>query len=125
MILRVSEAIKLIANIKYMKSKTTVKIKLKRPNNYYPFCNVVGKHLAFTVTIARNIPWMEFVNPTLRFGRLYVMQNMAVLQRRMLSFPRDNMTDNANNIFFGALLLHTLKVLKFALAVYYKKSWGT
>jgi hypothetical protein len=53
------------------------------------------------------------------------MQNMAVLQRRMLSFPRDNMTDNANNIFFGALLLHTLKVLKFALAVYYKKSWGT
>ena len=102
------DAIKLIVNIKCMKSKVTVKINLKRPNHNYPFCNLVGRHLAFPVTIARNIPWVEFVNPTLRFGWLYVMQKMAVLQRRMLSFPHDNMTDNAKLTFSLVHYFYTL-----------------
>jgi hypothetical protein len=66
----VPDAIKLIVNIKCMKSEVTVKINLKRPNHNYPPCNIVGRHLTFPVTTTPNIPWVEFVFPTLRFGRL-------------------------------------------------------
>jgi len=34
----------------------TVKIKLKRPNNKYPSCYLVGRHLTFPMTTTRYIP---------------------------------------------------------------------
>jgi len=40
------------------------------------------------------------------------MQKMAVLQRRMLSFPRDNMTDNAQLTFSLVHYFYTLKIIK-------------
>jgi len=66
----VPDTIKLTVNIKCMKSKVTVKINLRRPKHNYPPCNLVGRHLAFPATIAHNIPWVEFVFPTVKFGRL-------------------------------------------------------
>jgi len=66
----VPDAIKLIVNVKCIKSKVTVKINLKRPNHNYPACNIIGRNLAFPVIIARSIRCVEFVNPTLRFGQL-------------------------------------------------------
>jgi len=40
------------------------------------------------------------------------MQKMAVLQRRMLSFPRDNMTDKAQLTFSLVHYFYTLKIIK-------------
>jgi hypothetical protein len=59
-----------VLKVNCTKSKVTVKINLRRPNHNYPTCNIIGRHLTFPVTITRNIPWVEFVFPTLRFGRL-------------------------------------------------------
>jgi len=70
-----------------MKSKVAVKISLKRPNHNFPPCNLVGRHLVFPVTIARNIPWVEFVFPTLRCGRL----------TETLSWKFGAETDNVSN----------------------------
>ena len=61
---------KLRVNRKFMESKATVKINLKTPNHNYPSLHLVGRNLTFPVTTRRNIPWVEFVFPTLRFGRL-------------------------------------------------------
>jgi len=35
---------KLIANIKFIKIKVTVRINLKRPNHNYPSCHLVGRN---------------------------------------------------------------------------------
>jgi len=53
-----------------MKSRATVKTNLKKPNHNHPSRHLVGRHLTFSVTTTRNISWVEFVFPTLRFGRL-------------------------------------------------------
>ena len=47
-----------------------MRIKLKRPNHRHP-CYPVGRHLKFPVTTTRYIPWVDFVFPSFRFGRLY------------------------------------------------------
>jgi len=46
----------------------TVRIKLKRPNQKYPSCHLVGRDLTFPVNTTRFIPWVEFVFPTLRLA---------------------------------------------------------
>jgi len=68
--LTVSVTNNLNLNIKFLKIKVTVRINLKKPNHSYPNCHLVGRHLTFPVTTTRYIPWVEFVFPTLRFGRL-------------------------------------------------------
>jgi len=60
-----------VKGLKY-KFEVTVRIKLKRPNHNYPSCHLVGRHLTFPVTTTCYIPWVEFVFPSLRFGRLYL-----------------------------------------------------
>jgi hypothetical protein len=47
------------------------KINLRRSKHIYPTWNIVDRHLTFSVTITRFIPWVEFVLPNLRFGRLW------------------------------------------------------
>jgi len=66
----VPDRIKLMVNIKFTKSKASVKINLKGPNYNHPSRHLVGRHLKFPVTTMRYIPWVKFVFPTLRFGRL-------------------------------------------------------
>jgi len=61
-----------------------VRIKLKRPNHKYPSCHPVGRHLSFPVTTTRYIAWVEFVFPSLRFGRLYYL--CALLPRNLTWF---------------------------------------
>jgi hypothetical protein len=50
-------------------NQIAVQINLNWPNLNYP-CHLVGRHLMFPVTTTRYIPWVEFVFPTSRFGRL-------------------------------------------------------
>ena len=68
--LTVADTNNLIVNIKFIKMKVTVRINLKKPNHNYLSCHLVGRHLKFPVTTRPYIPWMQFVFPTLRFGRL-------------------------------------------------------
>jgi len=49
--------------IEFTKIKVTVRISPKRPNLYDPSF--------YLVTTTRYVPWVGFVLPTLRFGRLY------------------------------------------------------
>jgi len=56
-------------------NQIAVKINLKWLYINHPF-HVVGKHLMFSVTTTRYIPWVEFVFPTLRFGWLYIQINI-------------------------------------------------
>jgi hypothetical protein len=67
--LKVLDTNSLTVNIKFIQIKVTVRKNLKRPNHNYP-CHLVSRHL-FPVTTTRYIPWVQFVFPTLRFGRLY------------------------------------------------------
>jgi hypothetical protein len=81
----------MIVYIKCKKSKVTVKLNLKRPNPNYSSCHPVGRHLQFSVTITRNIPWVDFVLSTLRFGRLYYRMDKrltsAVNLKSIFSLP--------------------------------------
>ena len=48
----------------------TVLIKIMTPSHKYPCCYPVGRNKKILVTTTRNIPWVEHVFATLRFGRL-------------------------------------------------------
>jgi len=60
-----------------------MRIKLKRPNHKYTSCHLVARHLRFPVTTTRYIPRVEFVFPSLRFGRLYQIWRPTVRHDRL------------------------------------------
>jgi hypothetical protein len=62
---------KLIMNTELTQMKVTVRINLKWHNLDYPSFYLVGRHLTFPVTTKRNVPSVQFMLPTLTFGRLY------------------------------------------------------
>jgi hypothetical protein len=67
--LKVPDTNHLVVNTEITKIKVTLRIDLKGSNLDYPFY-LVGRHLTFPVTTKLYIPWVEFVFPNLRFGRL-------------------------------------------------------
>jgi len=62
--LTVPDTKNLIMNIQFIKIKVTVRINLKS------LTTIVLLVMTFPVTTTHCIPWMEFMFPTLRFGRL-------------------------------------------------------
>jgi len=61
----------MIVNVKCITSKVNVGINLKKPYHNYPSCHLVSRQSTFPVTTTRNIPWVEFLFPTLRSSRLH------------------------------------------------------
>jgi hypothetical protein len=52
-------------DLKCINCKEIKKINLRKLSNHkYPTWNIVGRHLAFPVTITRYIPWVKFVIQT-------------------------------------------------------------